>query len=115
MLDAERRAQRFAGAVHGVGIDLREMVADNASLGSSTASPTKGRVEAGVAQGQLDRFDHRLVVGRAALELGQQRVEHQLLHRLVAGEGIVIVGREEGQIGDGAVRLDDNGRRESRD
>jgi hypothetical protein len=53
------------------------------------------------------------VIGRAALQLGQQRVEHQLLHRLVAGERIVIVGREEGQIGDGAVRLDDNGRRKA--
>ena len=107
---AQRPAQPLARPEDRVGIDHAHLVADEAFGRQQHRLSPEGGVERRIVQRLRDRRDHRVMVRPVALDrVGDERVEHQLLHRLVPRERVVVVGAQEAEIGGGPVALDHHG------
>ena len=110
---AEHPAQAFARREDRIGIDERQLVADEALGRQQHRLGDEGGVEIAIAQRIGDRGDHRTMVRPPLDRTRHQRIEHQLLHRLVAGERIVVMAAEEGEVGGAAIAFDDHRRRKA--
>ena len=110
---AEIAAQRLACLMDRLRIDHQHLIADKTFGRQQHRLADIRAVEHRIGQRALHRLDHRAMIRLAARDAAHQRVEHQLLHRLVPGEGIVIMRGQEGEIGRGAIRFDDDGRRKA--
>src|SRR3546814_1031216 len=69
----------------------------------------EGGVQRLVVQRRADSLYNRAEAAAIALHPGDDRFQHQLLQRLVPGEGIVVMAGQEGQFVRAAPRLDDDG------
>ena len=95
-----------------VGVDHRHLIADEGFARQQHRFGDECRIEFGVRERLPHRFDDCVVIAVAGRHGFDQRVEHKLLHRLVARERVIVPRREEGEVSGGTVGLDDHRRGE---
>ena len=109
----QRGDQRLSRGVHSIGVDHGEPLANKRLGRHEYCLGGEGGVVGHARERLLDGRHDGVRIAGSSIDRGQRDFEHQLLQRLITGEGISFVRGEEGEVGGATGRVDEDGRGEA--